>query len=186
MSWTEAGVNIHAEFGDRDDRGQSIHEYMRNRLVESTADAVFYDHGSGEMADFVTVTTEQDLVRVALYHCKAASGDRPGENLNDAYEVCGQAVKCIRWARPREILESVERRLNRESGGSRFEKGDINLLQQALGPTQRRRVVFESVIVQPGFSRVALGDRVGPLLAAADEYLYELGRFTRLRVIGSA
>ena len=186
VDWTEAGVNIHAEYGDRDNHGQSIHEYMQIRLVESAAEAVFYDHGPGEMADFVTFTTERDQIRVALYHCKAASGAGPGENLNDAYEVCGQAVKCVRWANPRLILESVGRRLNRQSHGSRFEKGELGALQQAFGPGNRRRVVFESVIVQPGFSRAALGDRVGPLLAAADGFLFEFGRFTRLRVIGSA
>ena len=50
--------------------------------------------------------------------------------------------------------------------------------QAFLGPGNRKRIVFESIVVQPGLSRAQLGDRVGPLLAAADGFVYEWGRFT--------
>jgi hypothetical protein len=137
------------------------------------------------MADFVAVTADQDNVRVALYHCKASSEAHASERVDDVYEVCGQAAKRVRWANPRIILEAVVRRLGSESGGSRFEKGDGVALQQILGSSNRRPVIFESVIVQPGLSKSQLGDRVGPLFAPADGFLYEFGRFTKLRVIGS-
>ena len=47
-------------------------------------------------------------------------------------------------------------------------------------------IAFESVIVQPGFSKTRLDERIGALLAAADGFLYDSGPFARLRVIGSA
>jgi superfamily II DNA or RNA helicase len=186
LDWAQLGVNVHSEFGERDERGQSIHEYLRNRLVESEANIVFYDHGPGEIADFVSFSLRPGQVRVALYHCKASSAEQPGQRVSDAYEVCGQAVKCARWATSRLILESIDRRLGRDSGGSRFEKGDVETCRQLLEPRSRRQVVFESIIVQPGFSRAQLGDTVGSLLAAANDYLFHGGRFVRLRVIGSS
>lgn len=120
------------EFGNPSAAGRSIHEYLKGRLVSSVASIVFYDHGPGEMADFVAVLADQENVRVALYHCKASSEASAGERVDDSYEVCGQAAKCARWANPRIVLEAVTRRLGRESGGSRFEKGDAAALQ-AIG-----------------------------------------------------
>lgn len=58
-------------------------------------------------------------------------------------------------------------------------------LEEAFDRRHRRRVLFEAVIVQPGFSRAALGDRIPSLLAATDAYLFDGGRFDRVRVLGS-
>jgi len=162
-----------------------VHTYLRDRLIASDAEIVFYDHGPGEMADFVAFNTGRQQVRISLYHCKASSGAAPGGRVGDAYEVCGQAVKCDKWADRRSILDAVRRRLNREGGNSRFEKGTLEQVEKALNPDQRNRLLFESVIVQPGFSRAGIGNRISTLLAAADAYLFE-GRFDRLLVIGSA
>lgn len=186
IDWLANGVDPNLEFGSPSPIGKSIHDYLRDRLINSEAEIVFYDHGPGEMADFVTLSSGPDYVRVVLYHCKASSGEHEGERVEDAYEVCGQASKCVRWASPRLISEAVTRRLRRDSGGSKFDKGDLARLQQTLNPNNRKVVSFESVIVQPGFGKSKLGNRVGPLLAAADGFLYEFGRFSRLRVIGSA
>jgi hypothetical protein len=183
VNWAQNNADIHLEFGDETEEGKSIHEFMRRRLVDSEANFVFYDHGSGEMADFVTFASQEDQIRIVFYHCKSSSGSEPSERVTDAYEVCGQAAKCVRWAKPSLVLDSIISRLNRASGLSRFEKGDLDGLRLLLGPSSRRRFVFEIVIVQPGFSRAELTDRVGSLLAAADGFIYESGPFTRLRVI---
>jgi superfamily II DNA or RNA helicase len=185
VDWGEAEVNIELEFGGRTNLGQSIHDYLRNHLINSEASVVFYDHGPGEMADFVSFVQMEEEMRVSLYHCKASSSREPGERLSDAYEVVGQAIKCVRWNKPRAILESVDRRVNRPRNASRFEKGDMDALRDFLDPANRKRFVFESVIVQPGLSQGGLGERVGALLAAADGFLYDFGPYTRLRVIGS-
>ena len=109
--------------------------------------------------------------------------------MEDAYKVCGQAVKYVRWANPRICPENSFAKFH----GPKF--CEINAIASAapvrylrdstLGSANRKLVIFESVIVQPGLSKSQLGDRVGPLLAAADGFLYEFGRFTKLRVIGS-
>lgn len=83
------------------------------------------------------------------------------------------------------LLAAVTRRLNQRQNVSRFEKGDIEALRVFLDPASRKRVIFQSVIVQPGFSKARLDDRIGSLLAAADGFLYDSGPFTRLHVIGS-
>jgi len=124
-------------------------------------------------------------VRVSLYHCKASSGPAAGGRIDDAYEVCGQAAKCERWADRQRISGTIRRRLNRRNGASRFDKGNLEAVEQAFERQYSRRVSFQAVIVQPGFSQAELGDRITSLLAATDGYLFEGGRFDRLRVMGS-
>lgn len=186
VDWANAGVDIEHEFGNPTAQGRSIHEYLCERLVASNALIVFYDHGSGEAADFLSCSETNDEKRISLYHCKASSGDVPGRRLNDAYEVVGQAIKCIHWIKIQALFTSVARRFNEREDASRFEKGDLEALRLFLDPARRKRIVFESVIVQPGFSKARLDERIGALLAAADGFLYDSGPFARLRVIGSA
>lgn len=185
VDWARAGVDIELEFGERTQGGQSIHEYLCRQLVDSDVPLVFYDHGPGELADFVTFSETGEDKRISLYHCKASSGENAGRRLSDAYEVVGQAIKCVHWSKRQALLDSVTRRLNERQNASRFEKGDIEALRTFLNPAMRKRMIFESVIVQPGFSKARLDDRIGSLLAAADGFLYDSGPFTRLHVIGS-
>jgi hypothetical protein len=185
VDWTDAAVDIEHEFGNPTARGRSIHEYLRDRLVASDALVVFYDHGSGEVADFLTCIETNDEKKISLYHCKGSSGEVPGRRLNDAYEVVGQAIKCVHWIKTQTLLASVARRFNERGNASRFEKGSLEVLRGFLDPARRKRIIFESVIVQPGFSRAQLDERIGALLAAADGFLYDSGPFARLHVIGS-
>jgi hypothetical protein len=185
VDWGHEGVNIEFEFGSDDGNGESIHEYLRRRLVQSDAAIVFYDHGPGEIADFISFKITDNEVRVSLYHCKASSSPVAGGRIDDAYEVCGQAAKCERWADRQRISSTIRRRLNRRNGASRFDKGNLEAVEQAFERQYRRRVSFQAVIVQPGFSQAELGERIPSLLAATDGYLFEGGRFDRLRVMGS-
>jgi hypothetical protein len=77
VDWARAGVDIELEFGERTQGGQSIHEYLCRRLVDSDVPLVFYDHGPGELADFVTFSETGEDKRISLYHCKASSGETP-------------------------------------------------------------------------------------------------------------
>ncbi|KAB8333557.1 DEAD/DEAH box helicase, partial [Scytonema tolypothrichoides VB-61278] len=90
-NWVINGVDISHEFGPPTAEGCSIHDFLANDLQKLATQVVFYDHGSGELADYVTIMDEGQDVRVTLYHCKGASG-QPGERVDDLYEVCQQAV----------------------------------------------------------------------------------------------
>ena len=148
VNWGQQRVNIEREFGPGDANGVSVHEYLRVRLVQSDLAVVFYDHGPGEIADFVTFDIGENEVRVSLYHCKASSDAVAGGRIDDAYEVCGQAAKCERWADRQRIIAALRRRLNRRNGASRFDKGNMEAIEQALERQQRRRMLFQAVIVQ--------------------------------------
>lgn len=188
VSWNWAGLGIDPknECGTSTTAGLSIHDGLERELLKGAADILYYDHGSGEMADYVEVYPAADgqdgdtIVR--FYHCKGTKIKTAGARVGDAYEVCGQAAKSMTWARRDALLAAMKRRLSRKRP-SRFVRGSQAEAETLLGPG--RRVVLEIVIVQPGFSKAKLDGDLGLLLAAADEYL-ATGPCKRLIVIGSA
>jgi tetratricopeptide (TPR) repeat protein len=120
VDWLAAGVDIEAEFDHPSPGRHDIHQYLRNRLADSEAQVIFYDHGTGELADFLTLAMRVDDVLATLFHCKASSALNPGERVGDLYEVCGQAVKSARWVDRKLMLARIEKRVAR---GSVFVRG---------------------------------------------------------------
>lgn len=179
VSWTDEGVDMTIECGDKD--GKSIHAYLTRTLSLGGADVVMYDHGPGEIADFLEVSVKGSAVHATLYHAKASGAAAAGARVEDAYEVCGQAIKSANWHDRRRLLNAVKRRLKRASGGSYFLVGDINILEGLLTPSAEvTAFVLDVVIVQPGFSKCKIHQSLGPLLAAVDEYLRACGKLTVL------
>jgi hypothetical protein len=183
--WTASGVDITCEFGQPQDGLRSIHAYLEDVLVASDVDVVIYDHGTGEIADFVTLKIKGNETHVALYHCKASGYTKPGERVEDAYEVCGQAAKSTGWAERRRLDAGIVRRIESRPGRSRIAKGDLARVDQALGDGRFVRLVVQIVAVQPGLSKEKLTGKAGAILTAADDFVFG-GPCARMRVIGSA
>lgn len=183
IDWAGAGVDIEHEFGAPTGTGISIHDYLEGHLPQE-ADIVFYDHGAGEIADYVAISTGSEEVRIRFYHCKGSGGARAGRRVDDAYEVCGQAIKSRNWAdRPR-LLTAIRGRLQRRPGRSRFVKGDLAQVEALLRESAHVPVFYEIVLVQPGLKQNGLNAEIASLLAATDDFLYG-GACDRLQVWGS-
>ena len=104
MDWDAFGVDIEREYGECNSPKCSIHEWLREHLVSGDAEIVFYDHRSGECADFMTVVRSPEGEPViSLYHCKGSGGSKPGDRVDDLFEVCGQAIKSTKWRNKRRL-----------------------------------------------------------------------------------
>ena len=184
IDWAGEDVDIRREFGvGRNDR-QSIHDYIRAFLEASNAHVVYYDHGSGEVADFIAITEDAGEVIISLYHCKGSGGDVPGDRVEDAYEVCSQAVKSVIYTDPVGLCNRIEGRYQRRAGESTFVKGDIDAFRQLMQSHIRADFRFAMVVVQPGIAREHLSPRIANLLSATNDYLVR-GGFSSLRVLAS-
>lgn len=184
VDWQSAGVDIELEFGSPSANGCSIHDFLAQELPR-TCDIVFYDHGSGEIADYVTFAIQAEEVRIGFHHCKSSGGRAAGRRVDDAYEVCGQAIKSRGWADRQRLLSAIKHRLQTRRGVSRFICGDLTAVESVLRETSRVRLVYEMVLVQPGFSQGQVNPGIASLLAATDDFLYG-GSCDRLRIQGSA
>lgn len=184
VDWNGAGVEIISECAPCKDATKiSIQDYLGNSLRASAADVVYFDHGTGEMADYIAFTREADRILVALHHCKGAGGAAPGNRVDDVYEVCGQAVKSAVWADRARIFEQISSRHRRGKGGAQFVRGDVPTLQTLLADPLP--LFFEMVVVQPGITKAGIDADLSEVLGSAGDYLAGAGNM-RLRVMGSA
>ena len=185
FDWVAAGVDITSEFGRPQGGLISVHEHLRRTLAAGVATVVYYDHGTGEIADFIVFEVTGERVLIRLYHCKGATGAAPGHRLGDLYEITGQAVKSVRWALKQRVLSNIRRRFTQNIGSHTFVRGDLATLTELLESTTAAQIDFEFVAVQPGLKKEGLPVELGNLLAGASDHLVR-GGFKPLRVMGSA
>jgi superfamily II DNA or RNA helicase len=176
VDWEAANVDIEVEIGQRN----SVHAYLRDRLLATDAQIILYDHGPGELADFVTFNVRADDILVSLYHCKGSSMPQAGERVDDLYELCGQAIKSVRWVGRQLLSGAINRRSARHSP---FLRGTLEQTQELLSGDLPFKL--QIILVQPGLSKVNLTHRGGNLLASVDEYVRG-GRCVRIKVWASA
>lgn len=182
VDWDAAGVDIQREFGACSPPFCSIQDWLRDKLVASEELVVFYDHRSGECADYLTVGVNEDgRPAIRLYHCKGAGGAASGDRVGDLYEVCGQATKSVQWRSKKRLISHVKHRLNT---GSLFHKGNLGTFLEVIEPYPRLELSLEIYAVQPGVSKSRLSAKMATLLATTSRGLVSVG-CQRLRVICS-
>jgi superfamily II DNA or RNA helicase len=178
------GVDITHESQGPDRLVGTIQRATIERLAASSVpyDLIFDGDASGEVADIVAVRRQGRHLDVELYHCKFSKTAEPGARVEDLYEVCGQAMKAVRWADPRskflQRLRKQEENRIRSGGRSRFQVGDRNLLDDWI--TNRRELAtrFSMTLVQPGYSKAKANPAHLSILGAVRSYLtqtYNIG-----------
>lgn len=180
VDWNRHGVDIKSESQGRDKKNNSIQFATIHNIVDQTADIIFDDDGSGEIADVVSVKIikEQSTIKFHLYHCKYSDGNLPGARVKDLYEVCGQAEKSIMWHD--NVLQLVQRMIERENklqesqNESRFEIGDLQTLYMLKKMVRAGfEIEFEISIVQPGVSINKITSSMKQVILGTDSYLKE-------------
>jgi hypothetical protein len=114
---------------------------------ELAGDAVLVcDHHSGEIADYIAVYRKNGLLWLDLYHCKASGEEKPGARQGDAYEVLGQARKCLRWFNHDLFMEIMKSKENRK-----MVCGSADDFRRIVGGMTPQLTHKRVVIIQPGF-----------------------------------
>lgn len=181
--WDDFNADITKEFGRVSNSNKiSIHDTLRDYLKNKNMDVLIYDHGTGEMADFIVLENLRNEIKVELYHVKAAGGNNPSDRVNDVYEVCGQANKSLIWTTNRSVFKS--KMANRTSNnGDKFILGDFSKVNEILN--EQKVLKFHIIIVQPGISRGSLTEKIGTVLAATDDFVRKNGNNEVLKILGS-
>lgn len=172
IDWEKENVDITVE-DTKDSKLEngkiSIQGFLKKHLDESDYKVVIYDHRTGEIADFITLTETETEIVIKLYHCKASEEIIPGNRVNDIYDVCGQSIKSTIWIKDNKTLCSkINSRLK---SGSKFIKGDKISLRDIFEKSTEKKFSYHIIIVQPGISKTNLDERIALVLAAASEYI---------------
>jgi hypothetical protein len=184
-TWDWTAVNIRKESqGVRRD-ADSIQAKVIRELMPRGYHVIFDDDGKGEAADVVAVRLLGQInapssIDVEFYHCKYSHGDLPGHRIEDLYEVCGQAQKSISWMSSSEkrtdlFAHLLRREARRQEiyGASRYEVGNIDLLQTIREMSHLCPVSLKIFIVQPGVSKANVSREQLELLSVSEHYLME-------------
>ncbi|CAM4412490.1 Superfamily II DNA or RNA helicase [Pedobacter westerhofensis] len=154
----------------------SIHEYIIE-LAKQDYDVVFYDHGSLEIADVIGLKKG----KVQFWHCKKQAGDEPNCNVDDIYDVCGQAVKSVNWANRNLLIKQLYDRADRNKSNSKIKKGNLIDLKAILDSFDNPVIPVEITIVQPGLKTQSLStkqrqafDRIKVVLSGAESFLKDV------------
>jgi len=197
LGWDWADLDITQESQGVDRDPNTIQAHLIRQLLEGDFAVVFDDDASGEAADVIAVTLEgddetPDRIVIDLYHCKYSGDQQPGARIGDLYEVCGQAQKSIKWmASHKKRFDLFTHLLRRESlrqtqgKPTRFERGDVDLLETIRQKSSLYPVVCRVFIVQPGLSKKGATEDQLRLLGVTAHYLSETYQLP-LIVIASA
>lgn len=179
--WDGKGINIQSEFGNQD----SIHEKMLEEMIASgTEDIIIYDHGTGEIADIVTFKESLQEVTVSFYHVKASSKPRPGNRVDELYEVCGQVVKSVIFSNHRDSLKRKLRQRVLGKEDRKFKKSDYHQLDELFD--KRLPLKLQMYIVQPGLTKERAEDKMLSMLESCDHFISQMGNFSSLKVLCSS
>lgn len=160
-------------------REDSIQYHMIEYLKNTDCQIVYDDDGSGEIADIITIKEDNKKLYIQLYHLKYASKGKVSNQINNLYEVCGQAQKSIHWKykKGEEFFKHLLRRVNKNWDGqscSRIEKGTKEELEILKDKAKRRiPMQFEIFIVQPSISKENVNDDILTLLGVTESYIKE-------------
>lgn len=173
VDWAAEGIDVTIEYEAGPRLQTSIQGYLSRVLDALPYDVVYWDHGSGEAADFVTFAIRADGgADIRFFHCKSSSSTNPGNRVGDLYEVCGQAVKGIIWCDLPRLVDRLLGRFARKAGMAKFIRGDAAQLRAF---STLRPVHYQMVVVQPGIARGVMDQKLGEILGAANTHLVNAG-----------
>ncbi|QMU26553.1 DEAD/DEAH box helicase [Adhaeribacter radiodurans] len=175
---TNPRIKLKADNNNKD----SIHETIHSSLFAQDYDLIVYDHGTGEMADYITFKESPDSTMINLFHIKGSGGKESGDRVNDVYEVCGQAIKSLLWTSNKNTFnKKFLQRVN--SKPQKFIKGDLTQYKALI--SKGKMLSFTFTIVQPGVSKNNLSSKISSILAAANDYINGNGNNEQLNVWAS-
>ncbi len=187
IEWEKYGTDIHVEFRkSQNDTTVSIQDALLEILKSKNQyDYIIFDHGTGELADYITIQeTEQELF-VELYHAKKMSGVQFNSSVSDIYEVAGQAIKSTSWFTTKGKF--IQKMSDRHKAGhcEILVGGEYQELIRKLRSSEKllRGTI---VIVQPAISAsIEISDKIQQILAATSTYIKRAGKVNALKIMGS-
>lgn len=185
LDWTAMNVDIRLECGTATDGMLSIQDGLRNYLEGKLKFShIIFDHGSGEIADFITVEEKDNFVFVEMYHCKAKKGRAFNSSVDDVYEVAQQAIKSSIWVKSKAaILQKIKSRVV-GARNDKFIRGEFKTLNKILQSSKILQVTV--YIVQPAISKsIEMPEKIGTILSAATAFIKNTGKIKHLFIIGS-
>lgn len=139
---------------------------------------IVYDgDGKGEIADVIGINDTPEAIDVHLFHLKYAIGGAVGNNIDNFYQVCGQAQKSVNWKYKsgKDFFDQLFLKMQKTENGltcSRLIKGATEQLEGLLTAAKwTKKMRFHMAIVQPGMAKANVSDDIRLVLGTTAHYL---------------
>lgn len=184
LDWTDIDLSRESQGGGR--RADTVQAYMIEQVKTLAEwDIILDDDTSNEMADIVALRINGTDLIVHLTHCKYVTGWEPGKDrqkIDDLYDVCGQAMKSVRWRQAIDtFFENLIRRQKRyleRNGVTGFMVGDEHKLLEVQDRSRLLKPQFTIAIAQPGLQKHHHSRAQLELLAATQTYVLNVANGT--------
>lgn len=184
------GVNIGSESQDIEPYIQDSIQYYFINKIRNDFQIIYDDDGKGEIADIIGINDSAEAIDIHLYHLKYALNSQVGNNIDNFYQVCGQAQKSLKWKHRdgKEFFNHLFKRKTKTLNGtscSRIIKGTEDDLENLLDQAKYTKPMkFHIYIVQPSLSKANASDDILLLLGNVHHYLATVGNI-ELKVYSS-
>jgi superfamily II DNA or RNA helicase len=188
QAWPGVALNRESQ-GVAPYRQDSIQYYFINQLFEDF-ELIYDGDGKGEIADIIGINDSTQQIDIHMFHLKYAKKGAVGNDIDNLFQVCGQAQKSINWKyrAGREFFEHLFRKITKTENGvscSRLIKGTETQLETLLTAAKWTKTMkFHMYIVQPGFAKNNVSDDILLLLGNTYHYLHTVGNI-ELKVYSS-
>lgn len=178
-NWT--GVDIRKESQDIAPYIQDSIQYYFIEKIKDDFQIIYDDDGKGEIADIIGINDSDTIIDIHLYHLKYAKNGLVSNDIDNFYQVCGQAEKSLKWKHKegREFFNHLFKRKTKTLGGntcSRIIKGTENDLENLLNQAKWTKAMrFHIYIVQPSLSKANPSNDILLLLGNVQHYLATVG-----------
>ena len=175
------GVNIEKESQDIAPYIQDSIQYYFIEKIRNDFQLIYDDDGKGEIADIIGINDSDNVIDVHLFHLKYSLNGQVGNNIDNFYQVCGQAQKALKWKHKggREIFTHLFKRKTKLLGGnscSRIIKGTEDDLENLLEQAKWTKAIrYHMYIVQPALSKANASNDILLLLGNVQHCLATVG-----------
>ena len=158
----------------------SIQYYFISKIINDFG-IVYDDDGKGEIADIIGINNFDRYIEVNLFHLKYAQDGKRGNNIDNFYQVCGQAQKSLNWKyrQGKDFFDHLLRRIIKSENGeecSRLIKGTSDELELLLNSAKwDKEMRFKIFIVQPSLRKEKASNDILLLLGNTYHYLHTVG-----------
>lgn len=178
-NWT--GVDISKESQDIAPYIQDSIQYYFIEKIKEDFQIIYDDDGKGEIADIIGINDSDTVIDIHLFHLKYAKNGVISNDIDNFYQVCGQAEKSLKWKHKegREFFNHLFKRKTKTLGGnscSRIIKGTEDDLENLLNQAKWTKAMrFHIYIVQPSLSKANPSNDILLLLGNVQHYLATVG-----------
>jgi superfamily II DNA or RNA helicase len=178
--YSECGESS-SPFDSMSDGLRTVHGQLYDWLSGTSNDSiVVYDHGSGEIADFVEINISSKNIR--YYHCKACSArSAAGARIADLKDALQQSLRSVNEVGNNELISEIMSHVETRERSTVLIEG-ASSLEGLADSFQGNEWQYEIVIVNLGIScgRVTRSRNTNTLLLACYEWTSSVGASFRL------